>query len=47
MQGLGARQLGLQHIHGLWGNDVLLETVVDDKKLLLTYDADGFSAKAA
>ena len=35
----------LSYLHRLWGHEVLLETVVNSKRALLSYSDDGFSAK--
>ena len=35
----------LSYLHRLWGYEVLLETVVNSKRALLSYSDDGFSAK--
>jgi stage V sporulation protein R len=37
----------LAYVQRLWQHDVILETVVNGKKTLLTYGERGFSAKAA
>ena len=37
----------LSYVQRLWGHDVVLETVVNGKRTLLTYGERGFSAKAA
>ncbi len=35
----------LSYLHRLWGREVVLETVVNGKRALLSYSGDGFSAK--
>jgi stage V sporulation protein R len=37
----------LGYIHRLWGRDVVLETVMNGKKAVLTFGERGFAAKAA
>ncbi len=37
----------LSYVQRLWGHDVVLETLVNGKRTLLTYGERGFSAKAA
>ncbi len=35
----------ISYLHRLWGHEVVLETVVNSKRALLSYSDDGFSAK--
>ena len=35
----------ISYLHRLWGHEVVLETVVNSKRALLSYSGDGFSAK--
>jgi len=35
----------LAYLHQLWGHEVILETVVNGKKVLLSYSDKGFSTK--
>ncbi len=37
----------LAYVHRLWGRDVVLETVMNGKKAVLTYGEKGFAGKAA
>lgn len=43
---LGYAEKTLEYLHRLWGQKVLLETVVNEKKMLLCHDANGFSTRA-
>ncbi len=42
---IGYAEKTLGHLHQLWGHRVLLETVMKDKKTLLSYSEHGFDAK--
>ncbi len=42
---LEAAEKTLGYVHGLWGRDVLLETVLNRKKRLLSYGNQGFAMK--
>ena len=40
-------EMTLAYIHRLWSREVVLETVVNGKRTLLTFGERGFSAKAS
>ena len=42
---IGYAEKTLGHLHKLWGHRVLLETVMKNKKTLLSYSEHGFDAK--
>lgn len=44
---LGYAEKTLMHLHELWGRDVVLGTITNEKRMLLTYTDDGFKAEEA